>query len=371
LSKPFIYFDNAATTPEIELPDGIAWFGNPSSPHGLGLAAERAVSSARADMLKILGGDKKEIIFTSGGTESNNLAILGYAYAQKRRQPMLLASPWEHPSVVQPMKHAAENGFAKVELSDVKQIGGNTSGARFISLSHVCHETGDIYDVSELAKRLKSENPETVIHVDGAQGFCKEVIDLEYVDLYSFSGHKFHASGGTGGLVKNKDLRLAPLFFGGAQENNLRPGTENAGGILKMAAVARQIWSKRELYHSNVAEIKNELANISECIPHVFVNTMGGESSPYILNMSFSGVNGETIVHLLSEKGVYASMGAACRSRKKTKSALEIMGFDSERAKSAVRFSFSHLNTLEEAAEAKEIIIAAVTQMRRVTGRNC
>lgn len=369
MEKPKIYFDNAATTPPLFFECGE--LGNPSSPHAAGLRAERALNAARKEMAAFLG--EAEIIFTSGGTEANNLAVLGFALANKRRGITIQAAPWEHPSVTEPIKFAQELGLAEAVSAPLSGVVsaplsvGNSRGPRLACFSHVSSETGDIADIAALAAALKAENPETIVFVDGAQGFCKEKTDLGGVDLYSFSGHKFHGAAGVGGLVSK--VRLVPIMRGGSQENGLRAGTENLRGILQTAAAAKTLFAAREENRARVLAVKNELLALTRELPDVLENALSATVSPYILNMSFRGVKGETLVHLLSEKGIYASMGAACRSRKKQQSALEVMGFSKERAESAVRFSFSHLNTVAEATAAREIIAAHVAQMRRVLGR--
>ena len=171
---------------------------------------------------------------------------------------------------------------------------------------------------------------------------------------------------GVGGLLVRGRTRLSPLFHGGGQERGLRPGTENVNGIVQMAEVATMLSKSLRSNHDHVAQIKAEIAALATDLPDVFINVRTSETSPYILNMSFLGINGETLVHLLSEKGIYASMGAACRSRKRESSLLEVMGFSRERAQTAVRFSFSHLNTLEEAATARAVITECVMQLRRM-----
>jgi cysteine desulfurase len=361
LEKFNIYFDNAATTPHLPSEACENALGNPSSPHELGIRAERTLNAARADFAGILGCGANEIIFTSGGTESNCLAILGFAYANRRKNTALSAKPWEHPSVTEPIKFAVEQGLA--EESD------SSRGVRLVSISHVLNETGDLQNISEIAAKLKSENPETIVHADGVQSFCKENINLANIDMFTFSGHKIHGATGFGGLFIRKGVRLVPLLHGGGQESGIRAGTENLRGAIQTAHAAKILNESREKNHAHVSAVKNELRGLLNEMPDVFENTLGAEVSPYILNLSFLGIKGETLVHLLSEKGIYASMGAACRSRKKQKTALEAMGFPPERAQSAVRFSFSHLNTVEEAVIVREIIIECVAQIRRVLGR--
>ena len=368
-----IYFDNAATTMPLAV-DVPEIFGNPSSPHGLGIAAERALNSARRDIAEILSCRPAEIIFTSGGTESNNLALLGCArrtaitggtstkpgVLSKPGGLVACAAPWEHPSVLAPLKFAEEMGLVQTVISPEF-----SPDAALVSLSQISHETGDLFDVSQIAAELKRANSKILIHVDGAQGFCKERINLANIDMYSFSGHKIHGAAGVGGLFVRSGVRLVPLIHGGGQENGMRAGTENLHGILQTAQAATFLHASLDENQRQVIAIKTELAKLQHDLPNVLENAMG-ETSPYILNMSFLGIKGETLVHLLSEKGIYASMGAACRSRKKQKSALETMGFTKQRAESAVRFSFSHTNTLEEAITAREIIKNSVIQLRKI-----
>ncbi|MCL2216425.1 MAG: aminotransferase class V-fold PLP-dependent enzyme [Defluviitaleaceae bacterium] len=366
-----IYFDNAATTFSHD-------FVNPSSPHGLGFHAERALSNARGVFADILNCRKEQIIFTSGGTESNNLALIGFALAYRRQSLGIFAEPWEHPSVLEPIRFVKEQGYASAYISPFSEtLPGpllsfpealsKKHEIQLISISHVCHETGCINDVVALAKSIKRGNPAAVVHVDGTQGFCKEPIDLTDIDMYSFSAHKCHGPSGVGGLVAK--VRILPLMYGGGQENGLRPGTENVAGISAFADTAKALHHSIDANRRDAAEIKNVLKSIINELPDVFVNERGNAVSPYILNMSFLGINGETLIHLLSDNGLCASMGAACNSRKKAKPPLELMGFDHARALSAVRFSFSFLNTLEEAKAAKGIIINCVKQLRKMVGR--
>jgi cysteine desulfurase len=356
-----IYFDNAATTATFEYETAFN-FGNPSSPHGLGISTERALISARKEMAGIFSCRENEIIFTSGGTEANNLALTGYALANRRQGIRVFAAPWEHPSVVEPIRFAGEIGICEPVFSPPN----DWTNAGLVSISQVSHETGDIFDVAAIAAAVKKANPRAVVHVDGVQGFCKENLDFSNIDMYSFSGHKIHGSAGVGGLFAG--VRLVPILHGGGQANGVRAGTENVRGILQTTSAAVRLHAEREKNHAHVSAIKRELSALTELLPNVHENSLGA-TSPYILNLSFLGIKGETLVHLLSEKKIYASMGAACKSRKKQKSSLELMGFSKERAESAVRFSFSHLNTVAEAEAARQIIIDCVSQMRRVLGK--
>jgi len=368
-----IYFDNAATTPSLfGIKNDV--FSNPSSPHGLGILAERELEKSR-HLLRTLLGIKGNITFTSGGTESNNLAIIGFALANKRNNITIFAEPWEHPSILEPIKFAKEHIGCTAHIAPKEMWQTSSKGIQLVCISHVNHETGNINDVLAMAQTLKNENSQTIMLVDGAQGFCKEDFspifsqtDFKNIDMYSFSGHKCHAATGVGGLAIRDGVRITPLLYGGGQENRLRPGTENLDGILILSQTAKTLFESKASHHVHVTTIKAALSSITNELSNVVVNSRAGMVSPYILNMSFLGVKGETLVHLLSEKKIYASMGAACRSRKRIKSSLEIMGFDQAIATSAVRFSFSHLNTVEEAICAKKIIIESVKQLRRVLG---
>lgn len=355
-----IYFDNAATSPPINIPQ---LFHNPSSPHALGINAERALRDARKKIAAILGStDPDEVIFTSGGTESNNLAILGYALANSRQNINLISTPHEHPSILAPIKFAYERNWGTPHTKLVIP----TTGPALVSISHVNHETGDINDINAIASDIKKIKPGAAIHIDGAQGFGKESVCLQNIDMYSFSGHKFHGPMGVGGLWIKKGIRLTPLQHGGGQENNMRSGTENVPAIVQMAIAAESACQNFTNNHTHVAQLNSIIRNLKSDLKDVTVNNLGGETSPYILNMSFLGVKGEVLVHALSEKGVYVSMGAACRSRKRAKPALELMGFAPEVAQSAIRFSFSPINTIEEATHAREIIFDLVKQFRKL-----
>jgi len=362
-----IYFDNAATTPTIPFTQTNA-FGNPSSPHKLGLDAERKITHARRMFSNHLNCTPGELIFTSGATESNNLALIGFALANQRRKATFMAEPWEHPSVLEPLKFIKDQNLGNVIISPHEEWNACVADVCLAAISHVNHEIGTINDISTIATKLKADNNRTTILVDGVQGFCKESTNLSHVDMYSFSAHKSHGPTGVGGLMINRKTRLVPLLYGGGQENNLRAGTENATGILHFLEIAQHLWETQAGNSTHVAKIKLILEEIANELPNVIVNTNKKIASPYILNMSFIGLKGETLVHLLSDQGVFASMGAACRSRKNANSALEIMGFPPERANSAIRFSFSHLNTIEEAIAAKVIIIDSVTRLRKMLG---
>jgi len=354
-----IYLDNAATTSTISL---LKTYHNPSSPHALGIKAERALRGARKMVTIALGTtgyipSPEEVIFTSGGTEANNLAILGYTLANQRHGASLDCAPQEHPSILAPIRFAYEREWASANGS---------CKAHLLSITHVNHETGDINDINTIAAAFKKENPGAVIHIDGAQGFCKEIINLQNIDMYSISGHKCHGPTGTGALWVKKGIRLTPLQYGGGQEDNMRPGTENVSAIIQFSEAAATLTQEMQNNHAHVANLKSILLSLQDNLPDVQVNSHSTNVSPYILNISFLGIKGEILVHALSEKGIYASMGAACNSRKRTPSTLETMGFTREVAQSAIRFSFSPYNTTDETTKAAEIVFDTVNHLRSV-----
>ena len=357
-----IYFDNASTAlPVYTYSEGS--LGNPSTSHKLGVKAYNALNQAKNDLCNILGCEKEELVLTSGGTESNNLAIIGYAIRHKRNKTKFAALPWAHPSVLGAIKQVSSLGFGHEETLCLKNIDNFATGVNFISIPQVCHETGDKYD--DLPYSLKQLNPTNIIHVDGAQGFCKDKFNLKNIDLYSFSGHKIHAQPGIGGLFVKRGVGLSALFFGGGQEMGLRAGTPNTQGARSLSSAAKKMFESIDINRKNIADIKSEILKLVDELDGVYVNSCR-DSSPYILNMSFTGVKGEVLVNMLSEKGVYVSTGAACKASKKDVSALALMGFNMERADSAIRFSFSHINTVSEADLARKAIIESVKLLRKI-----
>ena len=361
-----IYFDNASTALPVYT-QAKGDFGNAQTTHALGVKAYNALISAKNDLCNILGCQSDELVLTSGGTESNNLAIIGYATSYKRLGVKFAALPWAHPSVTEAIKQVSLLGLGQVGSPLTKSADDSwlKEGINFISIPQVCHETGGRYDVASISESLKTANPKNIIHVDGVQGFCKQKINLRNIDLYSFSGHKIHAASGTGGLFVRKGTRLSALMFGGGQEMGIRPGTQNTHGAVCLAYAAKNLNQNMEANAKKVSDIKGELLKLVDELEDVFVNSRG-DTSPYILSMSFMGLKGEVLANMLSEKGVYVSTGAACKVSKKDVLALELMGFSKERASSALRFSFSHHNNIEEARQACKVVIECVSHLRKI-----
>ena len=366
-----IYFDNASAAPLSEAARlsydvaAAAYFSNPSSPHALGIEAERAVRNAAYDTARLLSCQSDEIIFTSGATESNNTAILGAALCRKRQGGHLITTPYEHPSVLRPMRFLSEQGFTITYAHPSEWVSLLRDDTFFVSCAQINHETGDDPGAPDILAAVKKMNPRVITHMDGAQGFGKLETDLSSVDLYTFSAHKIHGPKGVGGLMARKGVRLIPLMYGGDQQETRRPGTENVPGILAMSAAASDAVSHQAERLAAVSAVKNKLSSLAGELQDVIINHRGPSVSPYILNMSFLGVKGAVLVNALSGMCICTATGAACRVRKNKTSPLAAMGFESARADSAVRFSFSHLNTAEEADAVKTAVASCVASLRR------
>lgn len=370
-----IYVDNAASTPLSETARRVYGeisanvYGNPSSGHRLGISAEHAIRDAGCILSGLLGCMPEEIIFTSGATESNNLALLGATRRFIRRGGHILTAPLEHPSVSQPLHFLSGEGFRVTVASPSDWARLVTPDTVLASFAQVNNETGDINDVAAITQQIKLINPQTILHVDGSQGFCKDSASLALVDLYSFSAHKIHGPKGVGGLMARKSVRLAPLMYGGSQQNGLRSGTENTAGICAMAAAAQEISQQISRNYAHVSVLYAILSELASEILDVFINRYGDTASPYILNMSFIGLRGETLVHMLSERGICIATGAACRTRKAEASPLHALGYDEARVGSAVRFSFSPDNTIEETHVVKSAVRECVLQLRAMQAK--
>jgi cysteine desulfurase len=377
-----IYFDNSATTrPYKEVLDSFVkvsdeYFGNPSSLHGLGIQAEKLLTQARAQVANLLAVKPAEIFFTSGGTESNNLAIKGTALAHKTRGKHLILSSIEHPSVRGAMEQLKKLGFTitylpadqdgRVRVEDIKtSIQKDTI---LVSVMHVNNEVGTIQPIKEIGKLLK-QYPTILFHVDAVQAIGKVPINLAEhgIDLCSFSAHKFHGLKGTGALFIKEGVRLDSLLSGGNQESQIRSGTENVAGAVAMAKALRMIMQKFETGIEEMIRVKSLLIAELTGIDGLTINTPKENSSPHILNFSIKGIKAEVLIHALEEQGIYLSTTSACSSKKQLPSqTLLAMGVPDDLADSAFRISLSYDNTEDEARIAAAAIEKAAKQLRRV-----
>jgi cysteine desulfurase len=377
-----IYFDNSATTrPYSEVLDSFVkvsseFFGNPSSLHGLGLQAEKLLLQARTQVANLLAVKPTEIYFTSGGTESNNLAIKGTAISHKNKGKHLILSSVEHPSVRGAMEQLKTFGFditylpadqnGRVMVEDVKaSIKKNTI---LVSVMQVNNEVGTIQPIAEIGKLLK-QYPTTLFHVDAVQAVGKIPLNLieNGVDLCSFSAHKFHGLKGTGALFIREGVRLDPLLSGGNQEWKVRSGTENVAGAVAMAKALRMAIEKSKLGLDRMEKIKSLLRIGLSRIDDLTINTPLENAAPHILNFSIKGVKAEVLIHTLEQKGIYLSTTSACSSKKQLPSqTLLAMGVPDDLADSAFRISLSYDNTEDEVEKVIVAIEEAAKQLRRV-----
>ena len=368
----FVYLDNSATTKQYDsvtekmlqyMRDD---FGNPSSLHSMGLAAEKAVKEARSRVAGATGFGDEEVYFTSGGTEAANLALLGAASARKRRGNKIITSNAEHPAVLESCKKLEQASFeviyvgvdekCRFSLDELYSIIDEKT--ILISVMHVNNETGTIMPIGEIGK-TKREN--TVFHTDAVQSLGKipfEAMKEDKVDVVTVSAHKIHGPKGCGAIAVRKGVNIEPLIYGGGQEKNLRSGTENVAAIAgfgEAAGIAAASLSSRAAAIERARKyildgIKAEILDIR--INSIEETSLGGEAgfcSPSILNISFLGTRGEVILHGLESEKIYVSTGAACSSNKKGKNhTLSAMGLSDKEIEGALRFSFNEFNTIEE-----------------------
>ena len=377
------YLDNAATTPlssavRAAMRDVMDnTYGNPSSLHSLGINAERVIKNADKIVRAILGVTDGDILWTSGGTESNNTAVLGAARASVGRGKRVVTSAAEHPSVAEAFTQLAAEGFEVVVLpvgADGK-VSANALAAAvdaqttLVSVMHVNNETGAVQDIEALAQAAKAVNDGLLFHCDAVQSFCKHSLApaLWGVDLLSASAHKIHGPKGAGILYAKHPARLKPLFFGGGQQKGIRPGTENVIGIAGFAAAAREASADMAVNMARVTELHARLLQIPTEIDGVQLNSYEN-GSPHIVNLSVDGIRAEVLLHALEAEGFYVSTGSACSSKQKHSQALVNHGYSVQRAESAIRISLSAWNTMDEAEAFCAALAKQVRFLRRYGG---
>jgi len=372
-----IYFDNSATTKvSDEVIKKMVYimnekFGNPSSLHSFGFSAEKEIISAKKIISKIFKANENEIYFTSGGTEANNLAIFGVANSYKRLGNHIVVSKIEHPSVLEAYKRLENIGFSvsyvdsdKKGYIDITQL-ENIINENTILVSIMCinNEIGTIQDIEKIYKTIKNKNSKTLFHTDCVQSFCKHTINSKYADLITISGHKIHGPKGIGALFIKKGVRVEPMIIGGKQQNKIRSGTENVPGIVGFALAAENMSKNIDENYKKVAAVKSKLAEIKNILPDISINGDEKNGSPYILNMSFIGIKGETLLHFLEDKNIFVSTGSACmNNHKKHIGTVDIIGGNGE---NSLRFSFSEENTILEAEECLSILTEAIPFLRQ------
>ncbi len=359
------YLDNSATTrPSEGVIEAMAdcmrkGFYNPSSLYAPAMESEQAMRRCRERIARALMVKPGEIFFTSGGTEANNLAILG-SVAAMRGKGHLVVSSVEHPSVLQPFEALKAQGY-KVSLIPVDEKGQIVwaelenilrDPPALVSCMQVNNETGALLDCERLYRTVAGR---ARIHVDGVQGFLRVPFDMKYADLYTISGHKIHGPKGIGALIVKKGVRLTPRQIGGGQESGMRSGTENTPGIAGFAAAAREMLNGNSEMRAELMQKKLHLIQaFQEAVPEAAINGPDPQNAaPHIVNMRFPGVRGEVMLHALEAENVYASTGSACSSKKlKVSGVLTAMGIPGTEAECSLRFSLSPHTTYEEIDEA-------------------
>jgi len=381
------YLDNSATTScskaatekmvELLTQD----YGNPSSMHMKGVIAERHIIEARKKIAKILKVDEKEITFTSGGTEANNLAIIGSALANKRAGMHVITTAIEHASVTNPFVWLEENGYevtylgvnqyGQIHLQELKEaIRPDTI---FVSIMQVNNEIGALQPIEEIGKIIKTQNPKTLFHVDAIQSFGKMQIYPKKcnVDMLSVSGHKIHGPKGSGFLFIKDKTKMKPIIYGGGQEKGIRSGTENVPAIAGLAVAAEEIYNNLEKNREYLFKLRDYFIKEVEKIQGVSVNgKKNQDSAPHIVSVSIEGVRAEVILHSLEDKNIYVSAGSACSSNKPAVSrTLQSIGLKKELLDSTVRFSFSIHTTKEEVDYALEVMNQVIPMLQKYTRR--
>ncbi len=360
------YFDNSATTKvfdcvkEIVVRTMTEDYGNPASKHRKGMEAEQYIRQARSQIAKTLRAQEREILFTSGGSESNNMALIGTALANERAGKHIISTAIEHASVYRPLEYLKHAGFEVTFLSVDRD--GHIDLAKLeaairpdtilVSTMYVNNEIGAVEPVEEIARIVHAKNPKTIYHVDAIQAYGKFVIrpERQGIDLLSVSGHKIHGPKGTGFLYIRRGVKIRPLIYGGGQQWDLRAGTENVPGVAGLGEAAREMYTNHEEKVRQLTELKDYLSDRLLELEDVALNSRKGEAgAPQIVSASFGGVRAEVLLHALEEKGIYVSSGSACSSNHPGVSGtLKGIGVAQRYLDATIRFSFGLFNTKEE-----------------------
>ena len=382
-----IYLDNSATTmayPEVgDLARKVMCedYGNPSSMHAKGVAAERYVKEAKERLAKLLKVQEKEIFFTSGGTESDKLALIGCARANWRRGNHLITTGIEHPAVLNTMRYLEEEGY-RVTFLPVDSSGRASLEALkealcpetiLVSMMYVNNEVGSVQPVQEAASLVKAYDQNILFHVDAVQGFGKYRIYPKRikVDLLSLSGHKIHGPKGIGALYIGEHVKIQPIVFGGEQQKNIRSGTENVPGIAGLGLAAKMIYQDLDEKVERMRNLKQSFVEGVGEIPDTVVHGLCDETSaPHIVSVGFAGIRSEVLLHALEEKGIYVSSGSACASNHpQISGVLRGIGAGREFLDATLRFSMSEFTTAEEIDETLRTLYNIVPMLRRYTRR--
>jgi cysteine desulfurase len=380
-----IYFDNSATTKpykevlETFLKVNEEYFANPSSIHALGGRVETLVSKSRKQIASLLNIKETEVFFTSGGTESNNLALKGAALQYRNRGRHIITSAIEHPSIIETCEQLRELGFditylpvdshGVVNVRDV--VDAIKEETILVSIMHVNNEVGSIQPIEQIGKALKPY-PKVIFHVDHIQGIGKVHLDFHEsgIDLCSISGHKIHGLKGTGMLYIKEGLEISPLLSGGEQERKIRSGTENTGGIVSFAKALRLHFEKSSKELSKIRSLNTYLRGKLSDIEGITIHSPAEKAAPHIVNFSVHDIRGEIFVHALEDFNIFVSTTSACSSKKNIPSrTLQGMGVNESLLDTSVRVSFSFENTTEEVDRLCNAIIQVKKNLEETTRR--
>lgn len=381
------YLDNSATTACFEEVAQLMHkimcedYGNPSSMHHKGVEAEKYLRDAKETLAKILKVNEKEILFTSGGTESDNIALIGTAMANHRRGRHLITTRIEHPAVLQPMAYLENQGFrvtylpvdheGRISLKDLERaIRPDTI---LVSIMHTNNEIGSIQPIAEAGELIKRMNPQTLFHVDAVQGFGKFRIypARMHVDMLSVSGHKIHGPKGVGFLYIREGAKVNPIIYGGGQQKGMRSGTENVPGIAGLAKAAELVYKNLDEDMDRMYGLREMLIQGIGSIEGVRVNGCPDrEGAAHIVSLSVRGVRSEVLLHALEEKEIYVSAGSACASNKpQTSATLKAIGVERDLLDSTIRFSISVFTTEEEIQYTIQALGELIPSLRRYARR--
>lgn len=381
------YLDNSATTrcyeevKDIVVKTMLEDYGNPSAMHLKGVEAENYVKQAAKEIAKTLKVQEKEIFFTSGGTESDNWAVIGTALANSRQGKHIITTPFEHAAVSAPLAWLEKQGYEITEIPVDEK--GNLLLERLaetiredtilVSTMYVNNEMGAVVPVEEIGRIIHEKNPKILYHVDAVQGYGKYRIYPKKmgIDLLAVSGHKIHGPKGAGFLYINEKAKIQPLLLGGGQQKGMRSGTDNVPGIAGLGVAAKKIYENLEADTARMRELKTYLAAELGKMEQVEINGPEPEKgAPHILNVSFLGVRSEVLLHTLEDRQIYVSAGSACSSHKRAGSAsLGALRLSPERKESAIRFSLCEFTTREELAYTLEVLREVLPMLRRYARR--
>lgn len=377
------YFDNSATTKVFDCVKDIVIktmtedYGNAASRHTKGMKAEQYVREARSVIAKSLKVQEREIVFTSGGSESNNMALIGGAMANRRRGNHIISTNVEHSSVYNPLGFLEGQGFevtylpvdGQGHISLSKLQGSLRPETILVSVMYVNNEVGSVEPVEEIGKALKKSQPEILFHVDAIQAYGKYEIrpKRQKIDLLSVSGHKLHGPKGVGFLYINEKAKVKPLIYGGGQQRGMRSGTENVPGVAGLGAAVQEMYRNHGDKVDYLYELKDYFMEQIRQVEGCVINSQPGrESAPQIVSVSFEGIRSEVLLHALEQREIYVSSGSACSSNHPGLSGtLKSIGVKQELLDATLRFSFGMFNKKEEIDYAVEVLREILPVLRR------